>query len=174
MKKLVLFVLLVLGVSEILSAQGRPPFFNEAWLIKDYSSWLSTTANDTIPQPTSDGTATWLTLSTSPTGSRSGPTNLVFFGRVNDSTAIQICYQLRNSTLGSSSVTSWTELDTLIVVSSANADVASVVGRILLSTLSGYDQIRFYEDFLSGTATNSDGTTNRLRYYLYLLKNENR
>lgn len=177
MKKLAFLVLLVLAVSEILSAQGRPPYFNEAWLIKDKSSWLASTANDTIPQPGSAGAATFFTLSTSATGGRSAASDLVFFARTNDSTTIRVLYQLQNSQIGSSSRTGWTEIDTVITVDDAGAstDTTIALGRLALATISGYDQIRFYEDFLSGTATTAagDGSATRLRYYLYLLKNEN-
>jgi hypothetical protein len=148
---------------------GRMPRFNETWPVIDEYSWLSSTANDTIPQPSSAGVAVWMPLG--------GGTDLAFLGRTNDSLRVTIYYQLVNHT--ARDTTAWTVLDSIVTVDnlgSASYDSVDVgVNALALSTILGYEGIRFYVDYNAttpGTASNSDGTTNRWRLYRYYLRRE--
>ena len=155
MKKL--FFVLALMVVSVSLVFAQTPQFNQAWLLRT-KTYLATTANDTTA---------YYNLTASSFGRRAGTTDIRFFGRSNDSITVDCYYQLKNSTTGA--LGTWTQIDTVIHVNTS--DSTSTPGTLLLATLIGYDQIRFYFDFLSGTA-GSDGSDNTFRWYAYLLKNE--
>ena len=159
MKKVYVFAILVLTMLTAgnLFAQGYAPLFNQTWEIYT-KTYLATTANDTTR---------YFALTRASFGKRDGTEDMRFFGRSNDSLAVDCYYQLKNSTTGA--LGTWTQIDTVIHVNTS--DSTSTPGTLLRATLIGYDQIRFYFDWLTGSAA-SDGSTNTFRFYLYLLKNE--
>lgn len=120
--------------------------FNRATPLYQEIGYLATTANDTT---------NFITFRPA--------IHLAFLASVNDSATIVANYQLRNSTLGENSA--WAELDTTI----ETATGTSVTGGIAMATFQGYDQIRFYFDYLSGTAA-GDGTSNNFTFYYYFLR----
>lgn len=148
---------------------GRAPVFNTMAPVIDKYSWLSSTVNDTIPNPNTDGTPVFYPLG--------GGTDLRYLGRTNDSIRVTIYYQLINKT--ARDTTSWAVLDSMVTVDnlgSASYDSVDIgVNGLALSTILGYEGIRYYIDFdatTPGTATNSDGTTNRFRLYQFYLRRD--
>lgn len=167
------YVLYLNGLRRALGGKGDPfghvPVFNSEETVIDEYSWLSSTANDTIPSPTTAGVPRWYPLG--------GGTDLAFKARTNDSIRVTIYYQLVNHT--ARDTTAWTVLDSVVTVDnlgSASYDSVDVgVNSLALSTILGYEGIRFYFDYNAttvGTASNSDGTTNRWRLYQYYLRRD--
>lgn len=149
--------------------KGKSPKFNVMEPVIDEYSWLSTTVNDTTPHPTSATSPNWYPLG--------GGTDLRYLGRTNDSIRVHIYYQLVNHT--ARDTTGWTLLDSMVTVDnlgSASYDSVDIgVNGLALSTILGYEGIRYYIDWNAttvGTATNSDGTTNRFRLYQYYLRRD--
>ena len=148
--------------------RGRDATFNLYKPVVDMHSWLSTTATDTIPQPSTDATAIWYPIV--------GGTDLYFDGRTNDSIRATVYYQLYNRTAQATG--SWTLLDSIVTVDdlgSATYDSTASMASLALSTILGYEGIRFYVDFdatTGGTASAGDGTANRFRLYQYFLRRE--
>lgn len=156
MKKIFALLAIMLFAVGNLCAQSTP-LFNRAWDVYN-KSYTASTANDTTQ---------YFPLTQATHGRRSGTTDIRFFGRSNDSLSVNCYYQLKNSTTGS--LGTWTQIDTVIHV--ATSDSVTSPGTLLLATLIGYDQIRFYFDWLAASA-GGDGTADTFRWYLYLFKNE--
>ncbi len=156
MKKLLTALLFLTGATAF--AQ-RTPVWNQAWEVYR-KVYTASTANDTTA---------YIPLTQTSTGRRSGATDIRFFGRSNDSLSVNCYYQLKNSLTGAVGV--WTQIDTVIHVQTS--DSTSTPGTLLLANLVGYDQIRFYFDWLAASA-GANAVDNVFRWYLYLLKNEDR
>lgn len=151
---------------------GRVPIFNdEKFKVIDEYSWLSTSANDTTPQPTTAGVPIFYPLN--------GGTDAYYFARTNDSLRATIYYQLINITARDTG--SFTLLDSVVTVDDLGSATYDSTVRLAhnaplaLSTILGYEGIRFYVDYdatTPGTASNKDGTTNRWRLYQYLFRRD--
>lgn len=154
---LILTVLLLMTGSLLAQTYLSTPQFNRAWMVQEKMSYINTTTNDTTK---------WIPITTGSVGVRAGATDFAVFARSNDSLAALIYYQLKNSDANWTG--SWTAIDTAIHVETT--DSTSYVGTVLLSTLLGANQVRFYTDYLTGTSTSAagDGVTNRFRLYVFL------
>ncbi len=163
MKKL--FFLLVIGMATSFAQQQGPKGvrYNEPTQFYLKTDYTVTSANDTTA---------FLSLGSAE--------DIVIFGSNNDSAAIAIYYRLRSKPAGATTgytVTSgWTVIDTLGTNGDGTLDTSGAqrLGQILLTTLVGYDEIQFYVDYLTGTATTSivDAEANKARFFYYFKKPE--
>lgn len=153
-------LLLVVGLVGSMEAQvsfeRNGTRYNEASMIYYKSGFLAGTASDTI---------SFLSIPLA--------LDLTLWGTANDSTTVLPYYQLRNSTTGA--VSAWTAMDTIGTDGSGNTPTATGPatdemsgGSIALATLNGFDEVRFYFDYLTGSPANADGTDNILKVYLYV------
>jgi hypothetical protein len=174
---LVLTVLVLMTGSLFAQAYTGVPQFNRAWMVYEENSYTASTANDTTG---------WIPIATGNVGIRAAATDMIVFGRSNDSLKCVPYYQLRNTESGWTGA--WTAMDTLIHLDPDNAaayDTTSVPGygttgglgavtthegTVMLATLIGANQIRFFFDQLTGSSASAagDGVTNRFRFYIYL------
>ena len=156
------FISLLLVVGLVGSLEAQVSFerngtrYNEANIIYTKSGFLAATASDTIGFM-NIGLALDLTL----------------WGTANDSLVLLPYYQLRNSTTGA--VSAWTAMDTIGTDGTGNVPTATGPatdemsgGSIALATLNGFDEVRFYFDYLTGGPANADGTTNIAYVYAYI------
>lgn len=153
----------------VVNGQGRAAIANSrVYTVIDKSGWLSTTATDTIPQPSADGTAQYYSIA--------GGTNIYHLARTNDSLRVTVNYALRNTV--ARATVAFALLDSIVTVDNlGSAAYDSTIRKtgLTLATILGYDGIRYEEDYdatTAGTATNSDGTTNRWRLYQFFLRRE--
>lgn len=153
-------LLLVFGLVGSLEAQvftsQYGTRFNEASIIYYKSGFIATTASDT-------------------TGfiSIAGGLDFALWGTADDSTVVLPYYQLRNSTTGA--LGSWTAMDTIGTDGTGNTPTAAGPatdemsgGAVALATLNGFDEVRFYIDYLTGSCTSADGSAAVLKVYLFL------
>lgn len=160
MKHLIL-LLLVLGLVASVDAQvftgqyGQR--FNEAQIFYYKSGFTASTANDTTQF-----------------FSIAGASDLRVWGTADDSTRVLPYYQLRNSTTGA--VTTFAGMDTVgtdglgSAVTAAGPSTSEMSGgTVALSTIVGFDEIRFYIDYLAGSTAGGDGADAVLKLYLFLV-----
>lgn len=104
-----------------------------------------------------------------------GQASYTVLGTANDSATVIVFYRLRQSKMPYALTGSWTLLDTLGVDGAGSLNTttggAQLVGTLALATLTGYDEIEFYVDYLSGTSNAAaDGTANYIRLFYYAVK----
>ena len=130
--------------------------FNEASIIYYKSGFLAGTASDTLGFT-----------------SIAGALDFALWGTADDSTTVLPYYQLRNSTTGA--IGSWTAMDTIGLDGTGNTPTATGPatdemsgGTVALATLTGFDEVRFYIDYLTGSPAGQDAAAAVLKVYLFV------
>ena len=151
---LLLCVFLVGSVEAQFVFQSNGAQYNRATLIYTEVDFTASTANDTIG---------YLSLV--------GTSDFRIWGTADDSTHVLPYYQLKNSTTGA--LSSFTAMDTIGTDGTGNAITATGPatdeqsgGTLSQSSFIGYDQVRFYFDYLA-SCTDGAGVTATLKVYLY-------
>ena len=98
-----------------------------------------------------------------------GVSDIALFGESNDSIRMLLYYQVRNSYTGVQGA--WTAIDTLgadglgSVPDPAGSD--TLIGRAAQATILGFDEVRFFADYLTGANTGGDGGTDVVQVSAY-------
>lgn len=162
MKYKVIFAVLAIMVFVLGFQQGSSGVsFNKPTQFYSKLNPTASTANDTTG---------WIPIS--------GASDIAIFGSADDSAAVLISYRLRqNQGIPYAVTTSFTGIDTLGADGAGGSATASGasqrLGAIASSTLLGYSEIQFFNDYLAGTSNGSaDGTANTVRFFYHYLKND--
>ena len=153
-------LLLVFGLVGSLEAQVVNNQYgtrlNEASIIYYKSGFIATTASDTT---------SYISIA--------GVLDFALWGTADDSCVVLPYYQLRNSTTGA--ISSWTAMDTIGTDGTGNTPTATGPatdemsgGTVALATLNGFDEVRFYIDYLTGSPAGQDAAAAVLKVYLFV------